>query len=60
MLVEITIAPKITTTTHVTENTAMFISEYSTEKPDVGAEFAPSAIQGLVISSWTATPCRAP
>ena len=47
MQVEISIAAKITTTTHVTENTAMFISEYSTEKPDVGAEFAPSEIQGL-------------
>ena len=39
---EISIAAKITTTAHVTENTAMFISEYSTEKSDVGAEFSPS------------------
>ena len=57
MQVEISTAAKITTTAHVTENTAMFISENSTEKPDVGAEFAPSEMQGLVISNWTATPC---
>ena len=39
---EIRIAAKITTATHVTENTAMLISEYSTEKSDVGAELSPS------------------